>query len=323
MTAPLASIVVPTRGGSARLPRLFAALRAQTEPAWEAIVVVDGDIDGSAAVIAEAAADLPVRALVLPENRGRSAALNAGFADARGGILIRCDDDLRPGPEYVAAHVARHAEGVCGVIGLYRNVYPDTAYARAYGRERDGRFRADAYAAPAESAWRYWAGNVSVARETYDRIGDYDTAFRAYGWEDVDWGYRLHQSGIGIVLAPELETPHHVAATTTEVRVTRAFLAGAAKRAFDAKHGLAPSDLARSDPASGGSASTAPAGVWNRLVHRTAARHGLAELQRRARTADRVVARSPRWLAEKHVAWLVESAGLSGALHPDEVTAHV
>ncbi|MGN8026985.1 glycosyltransferase family 2 protein [Microbacterium sp. 22242] len=312
MTAPRASIVVPSRGGAGRLPHLFAALRAQTETAWEAIVVIDGDVDGSAQVVAAAGDDLPVRALVLPENRGRSAALNAGFDDARGEVLIRCDDDLRPGPDYVAGHFARHADGNRGVIGLYRNVYPDTAYARAYGRERDERFRADAYATPADARWRYWAGNVSVTRETYDRVGGYDTAFRAYGWEDVDWGYRLHRAGVEIVLAPELETAHHVAATTTEIRVTRAFLAGAARRAFEAKHG-----------AEALGSVGASAGAWGRLVRRTAARYGLGALQRRARTADRVIGRSPRWIAEKHVAWLVESAGLSGTLHPDEVTAHV
>lgn len=312
MSVPHTSIVVPTRGGAHRLPYLFAALRAQTDPSWEAIVVVDGDIDDSASVIEAARAELPITTIVFPENRGRSAALNAGFAAARGDVLIRCDDDLRPASDYVANHVLYHDGYTRGVIGLYLNEYPDTPYARAYGRQRDERFRRDAYAGPVANRWRYWAGNVSVTRATYDRIGDYDTRFRAYGWEDVDWGYRLWRSGIEIRLGSELETPHHVAAVTTEIRVKRAFAAGAARQTFAAKHGT---DVLGT--------RTPGEGAWGRLIDRTAERKGLDALLRKARAADRSLDRFPRWAAEKRVAWLVEAAALSGELRPDEVVNDV
>lgn len=308
---------MPTRGGAARLPHLFEALRAQTEPSWEAIVVVDGDVDGSAAVAEAVRDELPVTAIVFPENRGRSAALNAGFAAARGDVLIRCDDDLRPRPDYVAANVARHeAANVAGmpigVVGLVRNVYPETPYARAYGHIRDERFREDAYRVPADKRWRYWCGNVSVTRETYDLVGGYDLDYRAYGWEDVDWGYRLHEAGAEVVLAPELETPHHIAATTTEVRVRRAFYSGAAKQTFERKHG---EDSAGRRVFGGG--------AWDRLVERTGRRANLAQLIEWAQRADRTLDRTPRWLAEKHVSWLVESAALSGELRPGQVANDV
>ncbi len=312
MTRPEASIVVPSRGGAARLPFLFDALRTQTNPSWEAIIVVDGDVDGSADVIEAVRGELPVTGIVFPENRGRSAALNAGFAAARGDVLIRCDDDLRPKPDYVAQHVAQHVSSPRGVIGLYRNEYPDTPYSRAYGRQRDGLFRAEAYATAPADHWRYWAGNVSVTRETYDRVGEYDTDFRAYGWEDVDWGYRLHQSGAEVVFVPELETPHHIAAVTTEIRVKRAFYSGAAKQTFSAKHGV---------EVLGG--QTPGAGVWGKLIDWTAQRDGLGRLLEKARKTDRSLDRMPRWLAEKRVAWLVESAAVAGALRPQEVANDV
>lgn len=310
---PKASIVVPSRGGAERLPFLFDALRAQTEQSWEALVVVDGDVDDSAAVIDAVRDELPVTGIVFAENRGRSAALNAGFAAARGDVLIRCDDDLRPEPNYVAAHVAHHADGAArGVIGLVRNIYPETPYARAYGSTRDALFRAEAYRVPAERRWRHWCGNVSVARETYERVGDYDVTFRAYGWEDVDWGYRLDRVGAEVVFAPELETPHHIAAVTTEIRVKRAFYSGAAKGAFAAKHGA------------GALGARVPGtGVWGRLIDRTAERNGLESLLRKARRADLALDSMPRYLAEKRVSWLVESAALSGELHPDQVVNDV
>ncbi|MDJ1371265.1 glycosyltransferase family 2 protein [Gulosibacter molinativorax] len=306
--SPKASIVVPSRGGAERLPHLFEALRSQTESSWEAIVVIDGDIDNSALVVEEAAADLPVRSIVFPENRGRSAALNAGFASARGDILIRCDDDLRPSPDYVAAHVERHIGGEFGVVGLYRNTYPPTPYARAYGFDRDERFRKDAYAASEEQWWRFWAGNVSVTRTGWQRVGEYDRSFRAYGWEDVDWGYRAKQAGLDVVLAPELETPHHIAATTTAIRVIRAFHSGAARRKFEAKHGVGALP-----PADGGT------GIWGALVRNTARLRNLTGLTRSARTIDRFADKLPQYIAEKAISLLVESASLSGYRRPDNV----
>ncbi len=308
---PAASIVVPSRGGAERLPHLFEALRAQTETSWEAIVVIDGDVDDSASVVDAVRDELPVTSIVFPENRGRSAALNAGFAAARGDVLIRCDDDLRPGVEYVAAQLTRHAGDPVGVVGLVRNVYPATAYARAYGIARDKLFREEAYRVPPERRWRHWCGNVSVTRETYARVGDYDPTFRAYGWEDVDWGYRLHHAGVLIEFAPELETEHHVAATTTEVRVRRAFHSGASRLTFEKKHGAGTSGTRERG-----------SGLWDRLVS-VAARKDLVSLSRSARKLDSVLDRLPRRVAEKRVALLVEAAAVSGLLHPEQVGTDV
>lgn len=312
MTTPVASLVIPSRGGAERLPHLFDALRVQTMDDWEAIVVIDGDTDGSAKVVAAVSNELPVRAVVFEQNRGRSAALNAGFAAANGDVLIRCDDDLRPRPDYVAGHVARHAASRCGVVGLVQNVFPQTPYARAYGQVRDERFRVEAYGLPADRRWRQWCGNVSVTRETYELVGGYDTDYRAYGWEDVDWGYRLSCTGAEVVFAPELETPHHIAAVTTEIRVGRAFHSGAARRTFVSKHGDAMFGARK--PA---------AGVWDRLVQRTAQRSTLSGLLQRARRLDAALDRMPRWFAEKRVAMLVESAALAGELHPEQVSNDV
>ena len=112
---PEASVIVPSRGGAQRLPRLIGALAAQEDaPPFEVHVVVDGDVDGSEAVLAQLAAEHPGLDLswtVFGENRGRVAALNAGADATSGRILIRADDDLEPGPHYIRDHVAAHAGG--------------------------------------------------------------------------------------------------------------------------------------------------------------------------------------------------------------------
>lgn len=174
-------------------PRLLGALRAQTHDDWDAIVVIDGDIDASEQVVA-AYSDLPIQTVVFPTNRGRVEALNTGFRMARGEVLIRSDDDFEPAPTHITAHVEGHTGGPCGVIGLPINVAPDSAYMRAYGSDADSRSRQAAYAADPMQRWKLWGGNTSVDRGTFDRVGGFDERYQGYGWEDLDFGYRLHEN---------------------------------------------------------------------------------------------------------------------------------
>ncbi|QXT62948.1 glycosyltransferase family 2 protein [Tessaracoccus palaemonis] len=305
----LASVVIPSRGGADRLPRLLAALTAQVDPEWEAVVVLDGDVDGSEEVVA-AHGDTRVRSIVFPENRGRVAALNAGFAETTGDVLIRCDDDLEPGRDYITHHKAAHETEQGGAVGLCRNRFPDTPYARVYGIDADARFQHDAYRST--NPWRYWAANVSVPREVWDRVGPYDADYRAYGWEDVDWGYRLHEAGYPVRLVRELEVPHFGAASTTVSRVDRAFHSGAARRLFEAKHGRAALGAI---PAPG-------AGLWGALVWAsTLLLRSRTRLLTTARAVDTILRGLPTPIGRKLVALLVESSAQIGYAHPAE-TSH-
>jgi glycosyltransferase involved in cell wall biosynthesis len=302
--SPGVSVVVPSRGGANRLPLLLGALERQSHDDFEVVVVLDGDVDGSEQVLARWAGRLQVRSVVLSENRGRPAALNAGHQAATGDILVRCDDDLEPGPDYVRRHAEAHQGGPRGVVGMCRNVFPETTYARVYGRPAYERFRDGAHAAPPDTRWRYWGGNVSVDRATWELVGPYDEGYRGYGWEDVDWGYRLHRAGVPIVVVPGLETDHHIAATTTAGRALRAYYSGSARRRFEAKHGFQVLAPGGHDP-------------WN-LGVRTAARL-LTEggIGRTGRAVDRVADRLPRALAEKAVALTVEAGSLAGYRRAD------
>lgn len=302
----LASIVIPSRGGAGRLPTLLNALAAQDDDGWEAIVVIDGDIDGSENVVARYS-HLSIRAIVFPENRGRVAALNAGFAEAQGDVLVRCDDDLIPAQDYVRQFKRTVGMGAA-TIGLYRNVLPDTPYARAYGRLADASFREDAY--QSSIPWRYWAGNCAISRKAWEAVGPYDPSYRAYGWEDVDYGWRLHEAGFPVVLWPGLETTHRVAAVNTEVRVQRAYHSGAARRTFERKHPNAP--LADAEPT--------PSSLWNRLVLELGHRSSRKGLLIAARTVDALAQVLPAFLSRKLIALLVEGAAVAGHRRPTDTT---
>jgi glycosyltransferase involved in cell wall biosynthesis len=303
-----ASVIIPSYRGAARLPRLLSCLAAQTSADWEAIVVIDGDVDGSEQVV-ERYRHLPVRSIVFPQNRGRVVALNAGFEAAKGDVLIRCDDDFEPGPAHIAGHLAAHADHECGVVGVARAAAHENTYMRVYGHDADERGSTAAYATPPERRWRLWGGNVSCSREAFSKIGGYDPRYRQYGWEDLDFGYRLAQAAIPIEISSAIEVPHATASVTTRTRVERAFLSGQARHLFDEIHG------------SGASGPLAPEDrtAWNRSVTALADRLTYRRAGLAARATDRMIHGLPTPVARKLVALIVEASGIAGYQGAEEM----
>lgn len=125
-TAPDFSICVATRNRKALLPGLVAALERQSGASFELIVVIDGDVDGSAEVLAELAArsGRPLRWEAIAHS-GRGAALNRCFDLASGRFLFLLDDDDTLPPGALADILATwesiapgERDGFCGVCGL-------------------------------------------------------------------------------------------------------------------------------------------------------------------------------------------------------------
>ncbi|WP_420826524.1 glycosyltransferase family 2 protein [Neomicrococcus lactis] len=300
-------MVVPTRGGISRLPRLVEAFASQSQQEFEVIFVVDGDLDGSSDYLSSSLVKDKLthsRVITFSENRGRSVALNEGFSASNGEILIRCDDDLEPNPGYIQNHIDRHERLVQGVVGLTRNVLPDTPYARAYGNEADRLAEKAALDISSGLRWRHWAGNVSIPRSIWSKVGMYDISYRRYGWEDVDYGYRIHRAGYPIVIAPELTTPHHAAAVTTKIRSLRALHSGAARDKFVELHG---EDVL---PQAYGTT------LWNRLVSGVAEVSNENSISIASNLIDHVLPVVPSAVGRKLVALMVESSGLAGVRYP-------
>jgi undecaprenyl-phosphate 4-deoxy-4-formamido-L-arabinose transferase len=107
---PELSIVVPVYGSEAVLPELVAQIRKalaearDLAPSHEIIFVCDRSPDGSWGVIeslAQRHAD--VHGILLRMNAGQHNALMAGFARARGRVIVTMDDDLQHSPRDIPA----------------------------------------------------------------------------------------------------------------------------------------------------------------------------------------------------------------------------
>ncbi len=98
------SVVVPTYNESASLPQLVERLaNVLGGREWELIVVDDGSPDGTAELAESLAGARPVRVVRRPGKAGLASAVLAGFAVARGDVLVVMDADLSHPPEVVPA----------------------------------------------------------------------------------------------------------------------------------------------------------------------------------------------------------------------------
>ena len=209
-------------------------------------MVLDGDIDGSEAVLSgwpPGSRRCPCGWWSSPRTGAAPAALNAGFAEATG----RGPGPVRRRPDAPAGlrRAARRRVTVTdrrGVIGMCRNVFPETPYAPGLRPTRLRPASAETPTVAPPEVRLALLGRQRVGRprvvgggRTVRRV-----AFRAYGWEDVDWGYRLTQARRSpSCVDPGLETDHHIASTSTRDRALRAYYSGSARHRFEAKHGAA------------------------------------------------------------------------------------
>jgi len=141
MTTPSlqVSVVVPTFDRHEVLSRALDSVIAQTFADRELIVVDDGSADGTAEMVA---CDYPAARLLRQENRGVSAARNAGIAAARGEWIAFLDSDDAWLPEKLERQMEALAEEprhrLCHTEETWirdgQRVNPAAKYAKSGGR---------------------------------------------------------------------------------------------------------------------------------------------------------------------------------------------
>ncbi len=139
---PRTSVIVPVHNEARTLPGVLRALEAASGGGvCEVIAVDDGSTDTSGAILDAWAAERPDRRVIhLLRNQGKGAALRAGFADARGEIVVVHDAD---GEYDVADHAALLAPLLAGRA--------DAVWGNRMHRGNPVGYR------------RYWLGNYAIS----------------------------------------------------------------------------------------------------------------------------------------------------------------
>jgi glycosyltransferase involved in cell wall biosynthesis len=131
------TVIVPALDEAAGIGATIAAIRSALTPiaedgGVEVVVVDDGSTDRTADAALDAGAD---QVVVLPENRGKGAAIRAGVAAARGRTVAFTDADLAYSPDQLLRVVGEVESGWDVAVGSRR--HPDTTHIRGAGRLRE------------------------------------------------------------------------------------------------------------------------------------------------------------------------------------------
>jgi glycosyltransferase involved in cell wall biosynthesis len=102
-SAPLVSVVLPTRDRRDLLPRAIESVQKQSYGNWELLIVDDGSVDGTAEFLAGLAGER-LRCF-RHHGAGACAARNVALAQARGDVIAYIDDDNMMHPAWLKAVV--------------------------------------------------------------------------------------------------------------------------------------------------------------------------------------------------------------------------
>ena len=195
------SVVIPTYNRLPILRQCLLALeRQQLAPPierFEVVLVDDGSTDDSVAWLRQNATSLPHVRLICQDHGGPAEGRNRGVEHAGGDVIVFIDSDLVVLPDFLLQHARaleqrwrERGDRLCFTYGAVVNTANFEDPTSEPHKLNDLSF---AYFA---------TGNVAIDRQLLERAGLFDTAFRLYGWEDLELGERLRRLRVDLVRCP-------------------------------------------------------------------------------------------------------------------------
>src|SRR5437870_8615842 len=200
--APLVSVIVCSYNGARTLNDCLDSLGKLNYPNYEVILVDDGSTDHTAQI----AAQFPNVRYIDQSNHGLSHARNTGAAAAKGEVFAYTDSDCMADPDWLYYLVGTLISGEYAGVGG-PNVSPPAQNA----------IQACVAAAPGgpshvlltDTEAEHIPGcNMAFYRWAFEQVGGFDPEYHKAG-DDVDFCWRLQQSGCVIAFSPTAIVWHH------------------------------------------------------------------------------------------------------------------
>jgi serine acetyltransferase/GT2 family glycosyltransferase len=232
------SVVIATFNRQDLLRRLLEQLDAQTIDAkhYEVIAVDDGSKEDTREKLAGLVTKYALR-IERQANAGAAVARQRGVDLASGRIIVVVDDDMQVKPDFLAQHLAKHADDNTVVLGRLR---PDAKLAdmplfeRFYARVLAQKAEAFAAGDAKVRGHDVYTGNVSFPRKLFIEAGGFDAQFRAL--EDEELGIRLEKAGARFAFANDAESIHGSDWTSMKKWMERAYRDGVYQAKVSRKH---------------------------------------------------------------------------------------
>ncbi len=220
MAAVCLSIIIPHFNGAHLLPPCLNALRVQTYPHLEIILVDNGSSDESVGLTRRHFPE--VRVMEMKRNLGFAGAVNAGIRQARGEIIVLLNNDTEVTPGWAQALFdALQAHPAAGMAASKILLFDrrDTLHSAGDGfgadglpinrgvwQKDNGQFDREVY------VFGGCGAAVAYRREMLEDIGLFDEALFMY-LEDVDLNWRAQLAGYRAVFVPQAVVYHHLSAS--------------------------------------------------------------------------------------------------------------
>ena len=215
----LISVIIPTWNGAQHLPVCLNALRRQTLPPYEIILVDNASEDHTRELITQ---DYPeVKLIGLPTNQRFAGACNAGIRASRGDALALLNNDTEADEQWlmrIACALDQHPEAgfAASKLRLFDQRHKlhsagDFYSVRGVPGNR-GVWQADEGQFDAPYVFGACGAASVYRRSMLEKIGLLDEAFE-FSCEDVDLDWRAQLAGYKCVFAHDAIVYHKVSAT--------------------------------------------------------------------------------------------------------------
>lgn len=214
-------VVIPNYNGKAFLYECLTSLRNQTCKDFNVLVVDNGSTDGSVEYLQ--AEFQEVKVIALPENKGFSAAVNAGINSGKAPLVFLLNNDTKVAPhciEYLL-EAALQNQGfdffASKMINYHDHSLLDGAgegFLRGGVGYRLGTMENDSrFYSTSREVFGACAGAALYRKSLFEEIGTFDEDYFAY-LEDVDFNLRANCRGKKCWYVSEAEVYHIGSATT-------------------------------------------------------------------------------------------------------------
>src|ERR1051325_7894494 len=199
---PFVSIIVCSYNGAKTLEECLVSLGKIDYPNYEVILVDDGSIDNTR----EIAARFPDVRYVYQTNHGLSHARNHGAAIAKGEVFAYTDSDCMADPEWLYYLMSTLLSGSYGGVGGPNVSPPAQNWIQACVAAAPG---GPSHVLLTDTVAEHIPGcNMAWYRWAFENIGGFDPEYHKAG-DDVDFCWRVQQSGHAIAFSPTAVVWHH------------------------------------------------------------------------------------------------------------------
>ncbi|MDD5623661.1 MAG: glycosyltransferase family A protein [Candidatus Peribacteraceae bacterium] len=221
MSQPALSIVIPTHERAETLLRCLRHIEVQTiVDQIEVIVVSDGHDEKTTALFEKQAWRMPVHFLEIEKSQ-QGTARNRGVKEVKGEYVLFIGDDIFLEPDVCEIHLRTHAKfgsrkpELCAALGFTTwdpslGITPVMQWLERsgwqFGYPKIQRYAHSFLPSKIQASFAY-TSHISLPTDLA-KAHPFRGDISLYGWEDIEWGMRLRNSGVRFFYEPDAKATH-------------------------------------------------------------------------------------------------------------------